>query len=182
MKWKLFNTVRLYVTPWVEFSRQEYWSGFPSPGSLPNWGFEPRSSSVQADYLSSEPSEKPKNTEVVSLSLLQEIFTHDDLWSPALQADSLPAELPGKPEVLWCVSKWFLFDCWKLDRSFLQGSLKATGQIHEDKFQNIVGAFHDSISLGFLSLRLIQIETPAILQLQLRFSYSATSSYSCFCS
>ena len=42
------------------FSRQEYWSElpFPTPGSLPDSGIEPR--------------------------------------HPALQADSLPSELPGK--------------------------------------------------------------------------------------
>ena len=45
----------------IEFSRQEYWSGFPwaSPGNIPNSGAE--------------------------------------RWSPALQADSLPSEPPGKP-------------------------------------------------------------------------------------
>ena len=39
------------------FSRQEYWSGspFPSPGDLPNPGIEPRSSTLQADSLPSEP-------------------------------------------------------------------------------------------------------------------------------
>ena len=47
----------------TEFSRQEYWSGLPSPspGDLPNPGIES--------------------------------------GSPALQADSLPSELPGKPWV-----------------------------------------------------------------------------------
>ena len=37
--------------------RQEYWSGlpFPSPGDLPNPGIEPRSPTVQADSLPSEP-------------------------------------------------------------------------------------------------------------------------------
>ena len=41
----------------VGFSRQEYWSGlpFPSPGDLPNPGIEPRSSTLQADALTSEP-------------------------------------------------------------------------------------------------------------------------------
>ena len=41
----------------MEFSRQEYWSGlpFPSPGDLPNPGIEPRSPTLQADSLSSEP-------------------------------------------------------------------------------------------------------------------------------
>ena len=40
-----------------------------------------------------------KNTGVGSRSLLQEIFPTQELnrESPALQADSLPAELPGKP-------------------------------------------------------------------------------------
>ena len=41
----------------MEFSRQEYWSGwpFPSPGDLPDPGMEPRSPSLQGDSLSSEP-------------------------------------------------------------------------------------------------------------------------------
>ena len=39
------------------FSRQEYWSGLPlpSPGDLPDPGIEPRSPSLQADALTSEP-------------------------------------------------------------------------------------------------------------------------------
>ena len=39
------------------FSRQEYWSGlpFPSPGDLPDPGIEPRSPTLQADALPSEP-------------------------------------------------------------------------------------------------------------------------------
>ena len=43
--------------PSLGFSRQEHWSGlpFPSPGDLPNWGFEPRSPALQADSLPSEP-------------------------------------------------------------------------------------------------------------------------------
>ena len=43
------------------FFRQEYWSGlpFPSPGDLPNPGFEPRSPTLQADSLPSEPPGKP---------------------------------------------------------------------------------------------------------------------------
>ena len=49
-----FSRVQLFVTPWpvalqaplsMEFSRQEYWSGFPCPppGELPDPGFEPMS-------------------------------------------------------------------------------------------------------------------------------------------
>ena len=43
------------------FSRQEHWSGlpFPSPGDLPDPGIEPRSPTLQADALPSEPPEKP---------------------------------------------------------------------------------------------------------------------------
>ena len=39
------------------FSRQEYWSGLPCPppGDLPNPGIEPRSPTLQADSLLSEP-------------------------------------------------------------------------------------------------------------------------------
>ena len=67
----------------MEFSRPEYWRGqpFPSGGDLPNPGIEPRSPSVQADFLPSEPPGKPKNTGVVSLSLLQWIFlTQESNW------------------------------------------------------------------------------------------------------
>ena len=70
VKVKLLSCVRLFATPWtvaytaplsMGFSRQEYWSGlpFPSPGDLPNPGIEPRSPTLQADALSSEPPGKP---------------------------------------------------------------------------------------------------------------------------
>ena len=63
---KLLSSVWLFVTPWtvayqaplsMGFSRQEYWSGlpFPSPGDLPDPGIEPRSPTLQADTLLSEP-------------------------------------------------------------------------------------------------------------------------------
>ena len=40
----------------MEFSREEYWSGYPfhSPGDLPEPGIEPGSPALQADSLSSE--------------------------------------------------------------------------------------------------------------------------------
>ena len=43
------------------FSRQEYWSEqpIPSPGDLPYPGIKPRSPTLQADSLPSEPSGKP---------------------------------------------------------------------------------------------------------------------------
>ena len=43
----------------VIFSRQEYWSGLPSPGHLPDPGIKPRSPALQADSLLSEPPGKP---------------------------------------------------------------------------------------------------------------------------
>ena len=67
------SRARLFVTPWtvvykaplsVEFSRQEYWSGlpFPSPGDLPDPGIKPRSPTLQADALPSEPPGKPTSS------------------------------------------------------------------------------------------------------------------------
>ena len=59
---------------------------------------------LQADSLLSEPSGKPKNTGVGSLSLLQGNFTTRVLnQSLALEADSLPAELPGKPQPFYYI-------------------------------------------------------------------------------
>ena len=57
-------------------SRPEYWSKepFPSPGDHPNPGIESRSPTLQADSLPAEPEGKPENTEVNSLSFLQQIF------------------------------------------------------------------------------------------------------------
>ena len=61
--------------PWG-FSMQEYWSGLPClpPGDLPKLGIKPRSPTLQANSLPSEPPENPKNTGVGSLTLLQGIF------------------------------------------------------------------------------------------------------------
>ena len=72
----------------------------PSSRDLPNPGIEPMSPALQADSLSCEPQDKPKNTGVGSLSLLQEIFLTQGIkrGSLALQANSLPAELQGKPK------------------------------------------------------------------------------------
>ena len=67
---KSLSRVRLSAIPWaivyqaslsMGFSRQEYWGGlpFPSPGDLPDPGMEPRSPTLQADALPSEPPGKP---------------------------------------------------------------------------------------------------------------------------
>ena len=64
MKVKASRTV--FAIPWtavcsaplfMEYSRQEYWSGlpFPSLGDLPDWGIKPRSPTLQADSSPAEP-------------------------------------------------------------------------------------------------------------------------------
>ena len=58
--------VHLLATPWIvasqaplcmELSRQEYWSGlpFPSPGDLPQLGFEPTSPAWAGEFFTTEP-------------------------------------------------------------------------------------------------------------------------------
>ena len=67
---KSLSRAWLFVTPWtvayqvplaMGCSRQEYWSGLPSPspGDLPDPGIEPGSPALQADALPSEPPGKP---------------------------------------------------------------------------------------------------------------------------
>ena len=55
------------------------WVTMPTPGDLPNPGVEHKSPALQVDSLPSEPPEKPKNTGVGSLSLLQRIFPTQEL-------------------------------------------------------------------------------------------------------
>ena len=73
-KVKLLSHVRLFATPWtvayqappsMGFSRQESWSGlpFPSPEDLPDPGIKPRSPTLEADALASEPPGKPHGKE-----------------------------------------------------------------------------------------------------------------------
>ena len=104
-----FSHVQLFVTLWPArllcpwgFSRQEYWSGLPCPplGNLPNAGIWPRSPALWADSLLSEPPEKPKNTGVGSLSLLQGNFpTQESNWG-LLHCRQILYQLsyPGSPE------------------------------------------------------------------------------------
>ena len=75
-----FSCVQFFPAPWtvahqapmsMGFSRQEYWSGLPflSPEDLPNPGIEPRSPSLQADSLTSEPPGKPQLLSYWSLNV-----------------------------------------------------------------------------------------------------------------
>ena len=74
------------------FSRQEYWSGvpFPSPGDVPDPGIEPRSPTLQADDLTSEPPGKPEE--------LYKKDPHDH--------DGVIIYL--EPDILECEVKWAL--------------------------------------------------------------------------
>ena len=92
MKWrksevKSLSHVQLFATPWtvayqaplsMGFSRQECWSRlpFPSPGDLPDPGIEPRSPTLLADALQSEPPGKPMRYE----SCLQRIHLLLLVW------------------------------------------------------------------------------------------------------
>ena len=89
---KSLSHIRLFATPWtvahqaplsMGFSRQEYWSGlpFPSPGDLPNPGIEPRSPTLQADSLPSEPPGKPL---MILYLLIQEQRLSCHLFRPSL--------------------------------------------------------------------------------------------------
>ena len=109
-KWKWLSRVRLFATPWtiqsVEFSRPEYWSGkpFPSPGDFPNPGIKLRDL-LHCRWLLFQLSHKgsPIVLEWVQIFPTQE--------SPALQDDSLPSELSGKPisHTQTCTHSFFRF-------------------------------------------------------------------------
>ena len=108
-KWKSFSCVWLFATPGTiqstEFSRPEYWSGYPFPslGDLPNPGVElgspcrwilcqlshkgnPRILEWAA-YPFSSGSSQPRNP----------TWVESNLGIPALQVDSLSTELSGQP-------------------------------------------------------------------------------------
>ena len=104
-KSKVLSSVRLFATPRtiahqaplsMEFFRQEYWSGLlcPSPGDCPNPGIKPRSPTLQADSLPSEPS-----------------GTLFPSYSPAPSPDALVFPVPKGQQCLLSCSKqinlWF---------------------------------------------------------------------------
>ena len=66
---------------------------------LPNPGIKPRSPTLQVDSLLAEPQEKPKNTGVSSLSLLQGIFQTQELNQGLLHCRQIPliAQLVKNP-------------------------------------------------------------------------------------
>ena len=87
------------------FSRQEYQSGLPCPPlrDLPNTGIKPRSPTLQADSLPSEPPGNPKNTGVGSLSLLRGIFLIQESNQDLLHCRQILYQLSyqGSPYVVY---------------------------------------------------------------------------------
>ena len=90
-KWKSLSCVQLFPTSWtiqsMEYSRTEYWSGwpFPSPGDLPNPGIEPRSPALQVDSLPTELWGKPHSSaqdsaQSQTCSVLTPIVRTDNQW------------------------------------------------------------------------------------------------------
>ena len=95
-KWKSLSHVQLSATPWtMEFSRPEYCSGYSLlQGIFPTQGSNPGLPHCRQVLYQLSHQGSPRALDGVgSLSLLQQIFPNG---SPALQADSLPVELPGK--------------------------------------------------------------------------------------
>ena len=87
MKVKLFSRVQLFAAPWtvahqappsMGFSRQEYWSWLPlpSPGHLPDPGIEPRSPTLQADALTSEPKGKPSLKKEITVNGIKMLYIY----------------------------------------------------------------------------------------------------------
>ena len=74
MNYTVHGILQAWILKWVAVLFP-----FPSSGDLPNPGIKPRSPTLQADSLPGEPQEKPKNTGVSSLSLLQQIFPTQEL-------------------------------------------------------------------------------------------------------
>ena len=101
----------------MEFSRPEYWNGepYPPPGDFPTQGSNPGVPNCRQiltrwvtreaqEYWSWQPVPSPVDLPDPGI----------EPGSPALQADSLPAELPGKPGIkptspaleLWSLNHW----------------------------------------------------------------------------
>ena len=65
----------------MEFSRQEYWSGlsFPSPGHLPDAGVGPVSPTLAGRFFTAEPTEKLTNAYILYVNV------HGDVHSEILK-------------------------------------------------------------------------------------------------
>ena len=87
----------------MDFSGQKSWSGwsFPFPGNLPDLGIEPRSPALQADSLSSEPSEKPNRVFRVCYIVIPKCLPDIFLSTPSRLCDNyrLPCQCSCSPRL-----------------------------------------------------------------------------------
>ena len=97
--------VAYQASPSMGFSRQEHWSGLPfrSPGDLPDPGIKPRSPTLQADALTSEPPGKPHRACAISIHIFE--------WRCMCTAFSVLY-----PNTLW--TSWYFFTVFTLLSSF----------------------------------------------------------------
>ena len=79
----------------MEFSRQEYWSGLPtpSPGDLPIPGTDPQSPTLQADSSSFEPPGKPVKIRALKRESESHSVVSNSLWPHGLYS---PSNSPGQ--------------------------------------------------------------------------------------
>ena len=79
----------------MEFSRQEYWSGLPtpSPGDLPVPGTDPQSPTLQADSSSFEPPGKPVKIRALKRESESHSVVSNSLWPHGLYS---PSNSPGQ--------------------------------------------------------------------------------------
>ena len=80
------RTIAHQASLFMEFSRQEYWSGlpFPSPGDLPHPWIKPSSPALQADSLLSEP---PRKHQKISSVLVHSVTSNSATpWTIVHQA------------------------------------------------------------------------------------------------
>ena len=128
------------------FSRQEYWSGLPSPppGGLPDPGTEPGSPVLQADSLPSEPRhfvnnvKQSCNFQGLFGSIVKEIACHAGDPGSIPGSGRSPGKGHGKP---------LQYSCWK---NPMERTLKKKKEF--TTFQEICtyvqGKFHNAMNAG----------------------------------
>ena len=103
-KWKSLSCVQLFATPWtiqsMELSRPEYCLSFLQ-GIFPTQGSNP--GLLHCRWILYQLSQKgsPRILEWVAYPFSSGSYWPIELGSPALQANSLPTELPGKPTIYY---------------------------------------------------------------------------------
>ena len=93
----------LFSNPWtvahqtplfLEFSRQEFWSGlpFPSPGDLLDPGIKPVSPALAGGFFTTEPPGKPWSNHMNPLNLGLEVGDREmtEMWSMMARIDRCP--------------------------------------------------------------------------------------------